>query len=191
MFQNQFMGMKWILCTLALILCSAEIVLSQDRFKTSQGEIRFNASTPLEDIDALNKEVNAIIDVNKGKFAVVMLIKEFAFERKLMQEHFNENYMESDKFPKATFSGTFDSLEFDEIEDQFTERMVTGNLTIHGITKPLKAKVRLKKTSAEQIYMVSSFQVRPEDHEIEVPRIVFKKIAQEVEVSVSLNLSSE
>lgn len=172
------------------ILFTIGISCAQNRFKTTEGEIQFNSSTPLEDIDALNKEVNAIIDLESGNFAVVMLVKDFSFERKLMQEHFNENYLESDKFPKATFSGIIENLEFDNINDATSERKINGKITIHGITRKLNTKVQLRKKD-NGIIMNSSFVIRPEDHGIEVPKIVFNKIAREVDVSVKLHLFNE
>ncbi|MGI9545959.1 MAG: YceI family protein [Flavobacteriaceae bacterium] len=182
--------MRSIVLIFVSLLFSVGISYAQTRYKTSEGEIHFNASTPLEDIDGLNKEVNAIIDLESGNFAVVMLIKDFSFPRKLMQEHFNENYLESDIFPKATFSGSIENLEFDKTDEVFAEHTISGKITIHGVTRKLNAKVQIRR-KGNSIIMNSGFVIRPEDHGVEVPKIVFKKIAREVQVSVKLDLSKE
>ncbi len=158
-----------------------------ERYKTKNGEISINASTPLEDINALNSKVSAILDPATGNFAVVMLVKEFEFDRKLMQEHFNENYMESDRYPKATFSGQIENFKIADLKSAPTKYRINGKISIHGVSRPLIADILLSKKSAG-IKLSSNFVVRPEEHEIEVPRIVFKKIAQEVQVSVELDL---
>lgn len=160
-----------------------------ERFRTTKGKVSINASTPLEDIEAQNHQVNAILNPATGKFAVVMLIRDFEFKRKLMQEHFNENYMESDKYPKATFSGTIENFEFSNLSTTASEYSIKGRISIHGITRQLNTNIRLSLED-DEIEINSNFVIRPEDHEIEVPKIVFQKIAQEVEVAVKLNLST-
>lgn len=179
--------MRSLALTVSIICLAFGLATAQDKYRTDKGEINFNASTPLEDIRAVNNEVNAILDAYTGKFAAVMLIRDFEFKRKLMQEHFNENYMESDKFPKAYFSGTITNLDLDRMSSGEESREISGSMTIHGVERPFKARVGIKKNK-DQIYLKSNFIIRPEDHNIEVPRIVFKKIAQEVDVAVLFKL---
>ena len=162
-------------------------VLGQTKYRTSSGKINFNASTPLEDIDATNEEVNAILELESGKFATVMLIKDFQFRRKLMQEHFNENYMESDKYPKAIFTGIIEDLDLIEQGTEEQQQSISGEITIHGVKRPLKTKATVKM-GRQSIVIRSEFMIKPEDHNIEVPRIVFQKIAREVKVDVELVL---
>ena len=175
---------------LYILFFTVTVSVAQSKYRTSVGEIRFNASTPLEDIAAVNEKVNAIIETESGKFAAVMLIKDFNFRRKLMQEHFNENYMESDKYPKAYFSGTIKDLEFSKLNNQAVDKSISGKLTIHGVTRELYANVRISN-NADKIQLISTFIIRPEDHDIEVPKSVFKKIAQEVQVDVEFDLQPE
>lgn len=163
---------------------------AQSRYKTSMGRVEINASTPLEDINALNSTTNGILDPATGNFAAVMLVKEFEFDRKLMQEHFNENYMESDKYPKATFSGTIEEFNPDFSADMPAIFDLKGKLQFHGVTRPLNTTVRLSK-KGNTIILDSDFIVKPEDFDIEVPRLVFQKIAREVVVSVHLELLAE
>ena len=162
---------------------------AQDRWATRTGEVRINASTPLEDIDATNHRVNAIFRPADGAFAVVMLIPEFQFRRKLMQEHFNENYMESDKFPKATFSGEV-SGHADMAPGESRKCRVAGTLTIHGVARERTVEADVSRT-ASGWRVQSEFAVRTADHDIDIPKIVFRKIAEEVAVSLQADLEPE
>ncbi|MEN8798785.1 MAG: YceI family protein [Flavobacteriaceae bacterium] len=172
---------------LTMLLGWNVFIQTGERFKTDKGEININASTPLEDINALNSTVNAILDPATGNFAVVMLVKEFEFDRKLMQEHFNENYMESERYPKATFSGSIQEFEISNLKSSPSKFRINGKISIHGVTRSLNADIQISKTK-EGITLSSNFLIRPEDHGIEVPKIVFQKIAQEVEISVKFDL---
>ena len=175
--------------TLAICLsCFSQIsVFAQSKYSTSKGEIEFNASTPLQDIEALNTKVRAVLEPGTGNFAVMMLIKDFNFPRKLMQEHFNENYMDSGQYPKAYFSGTIADFDEDELSNQSLKKQIDGKLTIHGISLDRTEIVELVR-KGKTIHLKSRFIVRPESHNIEVPRIVFAKIAQEVQVDIELEL---
>ena len=179
--------MKKQIFTFSLIFLAILISSGQTKYRTEKGEINFNASTPLEDIDATNNEVNAIVELESGKFAAVMLIKDFQFRRKLMQEHFNENYLESDVYPKAYFSGIIEGLDFSDSKSEELERIISGKITIHGVERPLKTKVRIKK-GKQSLMIDSEFLIKPEDHNIEVPTIVFQKIAREVKVRANFLL---
>lgn len=179
--------MKSILPFLLTLCLCVSICHAQSRYKTTRGEVNINASTPLEDIDALNNTSNAILDPATGNFAVVLLVKEFEFDRKLMQEHFNENYMESDKYPKAVFSGTLQDFNPDFMDNLPANYDLKGKLTIHGTTRPLSTTVELSRKE-NLLILESEFMVKSEDHGIEVPRLLFKKIAREVQVRVSLEL---
>ena len=173
--------------TYTILLFSVLNVIGQTRYRTSSGEINFNASTPLEDIDATNNEVNAILELETGKFATVLLIKDFQFRRKLMQEHFNENYLESDKYPKAIFTGIIDDLDMESTNSEEQQKQLSGEITIHGVKRPLKTTANIKR-GEQTIVIRSEFIVQPEDHNIEVPSIVFQKIARKVKVQVELIL---
>lgn len=162
---------------------------AQDRWTTRTGEVRINASSPLEDIDATNDRVNAIFRPADGAFAVVMLISEFQFRRKLMQEHFNENYMESEKFPKATFSGEL-SGHADMSPGESRRCPVAGTLTIHGVARERTVEADVSRT-ASGWQIRSEFTVRTADHDIDIPKIVFRKIAEEVAVSLVADLEPE
>lgn len=167
---------------LALLAVSAN---AQGRYLTRTGHIKFYSHAPLEDIEANNNKVLSIVDLSKGQVAVDLLIKAFEFEKKLMQEHFNENYMESDKYPKSTFKGDFnvpDGLK--SMDDGTYEVDVDGELTIHGVKQPLRTKATLKVANGN-LTGALSFNVRVKDYKIKIPKVVVRNIAEEVEVTAT------
>lgn len=173
-----------VIVSMLLIGCS----LFGQRYFTRTGEIKFFSEAPMENIEAVNNKVLCIIDLDKGQVAVDLLIKSFEFEKKLMQEHFNENYMESSKIPKATFKGQFEVPDdLKELENGEYVVDVTGEITIHGIKQPLNTRVMLRIREG-QIESSFEFMVKVEDHEIEIPNLVIDNIAEEILVSVNLTL---
>lgn len=176
--------------TSAIILLLGNLIIGQTNLKTSEGTITFNASTPLEDIYAVNNEVNAILRSENGEFASVLLMKDFQFNRALMQEHFNENYVESERYPKAYFTGRITDFKPDNISGSEKEFTVEGKLTIHGETKSFSTVGKLKKLSVGY-EMKTAFIIKPEEYNIRVPKLLFKKIAQEVQVEVYFLLTNK
>ncbi|OEK00955.1 hypothetical protein BFP97_05275 [Roseivirga sp. 4D4] len=174
------------LFTLTLLL-TAMAVQGQDRYLTRTGHIKFFSHAPLEDIEAHNNKVLSIVDLAKGQVAVDMLIKAFEFEKKLMQEHFNENYMESDKHPKSTFKGTFEVPDgLKSMTEGSYEVDVTGDLTVHGVTKPLSTKATLA-VAGGKLSGGLVFKVKVKDHDIKIPKVVVRNIADEVEVTATFD----
>ncbi|MBC8109807.1 MAG: YceI family protein [Verrucomicrobia bacterium] len=167
-----------------IFLCLVGIgnLFAQNRYATRTGVIRFFSETPLEDIKAENKQVACIIDVEKGELAFSLFTKAFVFPNGLMQEHFNENYMESEKFPKATFKGVF-YQKIDPKKDGIYKINVQGDLTLHGVTKRITvpASIEVKNTT---LLTKSAFNVQTEDYKIEIPALVRDKIAKDVAVTV-------
>lgn len=181
--------MRNIFALLYLLILTTP-VLGQERLRTSEGVISFDASSPLEDIVAVNDKVNGILDPESGEIAVILLIKDFEFRKKLMQEHFNENYMESERYPKAYFTGTVVGFSLDKLGTENQNFQLTGKLTMHGVTQTMQDSIQLRK-NGERIICELNFIVRTEDHKIKVPRILFKKIAQEVNVRAELSLMGQ
>src|SRR5690554_480360 len=168
-----------------LYLCVSLLILpliteAQDRFITRQGFISFYSHTPVEDIEAVNNQVLSIVDLNSGAVAVSLLMKSFQFEKALMQEHFNENYIESDKYPKANFEGKITNLS-DILSGDNGVAMIAGDLTIHGITRPITMEGKLDITE-ESVRFEGSFMVTVADYDIKIPSIVARNIAKEVKV---------
>lgn len=133
----------------------------------------------MENIEAVNLEGSSIIDMESGRMAFKVPIQGFKFEKSLMEEHFNENYLESDKYPHATFQGKVNNWEESNVSDSVT---ATGVLSIHGIEREVTIKGKMEKGPSPTIS--AQFQVRIADHKIKIPKVVFYNIAEIVEVNV-------
>ncbi len=176
---------KNLLLALALLPLAAT---AQDRYMTRTGHIAFHAGTPVEDIDADNRKVSSVWDASTGAVEFAVLIKAFEFERALMQEHFNENYMESNTFPKSTFKGKIGGVTAEQLKKAGTYPVtVEGDLTMHGVTKPVKSTGTVVVDAAGVVKASSDFTVRTEDYGIEVPGVVREKIAKDIKVMVRMD----
>jgi len=180
--------MRFIILISLIVIISTSSAIAQDKYFTKQGYISFYSHTPVEDIKAENNQVLSIIDFSTTEIAVTLLMKSFAFEKALMQEHFNENYVESDKYPKANFSGKIQNLE-DILSGNNNVAEIKGNLTIKGITKPvtIESKVSIEK---DTITLKGKFMVTVADYNIKIPAIVRKNIAEKIEVTFILTHQS-
>jgi polyisoprenoid-binding protein YceI len=129
----------------------------------------------------------SILDVKTGEIVASMLMKSFDFKKALMEEHFNENYIESNKFPKATFKGKITNLDqFNATKNGKYVLEIAGDITIHGVTKPLKIKGEAVVDEG-QIKASAVFPLTVKDFKISIPRLVRNNIAEKVQVSVSFN----
>lgn len=170
------------------MLLSFTTGVNAQRYFTREGKISFYSETPVENIEAHNNKVLCIIDLSKGQVAVDMLIKSFEFKKKLMQEHFNENYMESDKFPKATYKGSFESPEkLKSLTDGTYTLPVTGEISVHGVKQPLNKEIELVVNNG-MILTAFDFEVKVADHNIKIPNLVIDNIAETIQVKVDLKL---
>ena len=138
----------------------------------------------MEDIKAENNQVLSIIDATSGKMAISILMKSFMFPKALMQEHFNENYVESDKYPKATFKG--DILNFDTIKDSETKVEVKGTITIHGKSKEIVIPASITRKD-NNIVVNGDFYLNVADFNIKIPSVVAKNIAKKIKVTFQFN----
>lgn len=155
---------------------------------TKTGTIKFQASVPsYEEVAAENKSASAILEQSTGDFAALALIKGFRFKTALMEEHFNENYMESEKYSKATFKGKIEDFDISKLTNSAKNFVVKGDLTIHGKTKNITTTVKALKT-ANGIILEGTFDVKPENFAIEIPKIVSKKIADKIKISYNFTL---
>jgi polyisoprenoid-binding protein YceI len=179
--------MRILVTIVAAFLMFGNIAQAQ-KFMTKNGNISFFSSMPMENIEAHNKQVNSAIDSKTGDFVVKVLIKSFEFEKALMQEHFNENYMESDKFPNATLSGKIKNIAaIDFTKDGSYPADVEGKLTIHGVTKDVSEKGTITVKNGK-VNAVSTFNVTLADYGIEIPNTVVNNISKTLEIKVDLNL---
>jgi polyisoprenoid-binding protein YceI len=172
---------------LVLFFILPTALFAQDKYFTKSGKASFYSSTSVEDIEATNKSVTSVFDAKTGKIEFSMLVRSFEFEKALMEEHFNENYMESEKYPKATFKGDIvDLTKLDLKKDGTYDVKVKGKLTIHNVTKDIEetAKFTVKdgKISAK-----CDFKVKLKDYGIEDPSMIGKKIAEEISIKISIS----
>lgn len=177
---------------IALLLCSAFLrpaTAYSQLYSTRTGFIGFYSKTALEDIKAENNQVYAVIDAGKKNMALAVLLKGFIFTKELMQEHFNENYVESDKYPKATFTGAFTG-DLPAGKDGVYKVMVKGNLTLHNVTRPIETEATIEVRSGHLLGK-TEFKVRPEDFNISIPSIVRDKIDKEMTIKVNIDCSSK
>lgn len=172
---------------LVLIIAASTNGFAQ-KLITKTGTIKFQASVPsYEEIAAENKSVSAVLEQSTGDFAALVLIKGFRFKVALMEEHFNENYMESEKFSKATLKGKiedFDNSKITNIPKNFT---LKGDLSIHGKTKAVTVIIKISK-AANGVNAIGSFEVKPEDFDIEIPGLVRNKIADKIKINYNFLL---
>ena len=157
---------------------------AQSLYKSKNGKIKFFSEAPLENIEATTEQATSVLNAATGEIAFAIPIKSFGFEKSLMQEHFNENYLESDKYPQATFAGKFEG----KIDMQSTAEQtltVKGKFTIHGVTQQRSIPVTLKMEK-DGLSGYSKFKVKVADHKIEIPSLVFQNIAEVVEVTIQV-----
>jgi polyisoprenoid-binding protein YceI len=161
---------------------------SAQRYITKTGFIRFHSDSPLEKIEAVNRQVNSALDITTGDFVFKVLMKSFTFEKALMQEHFNENYVESDKFPNADFKGKITNLSSISLKNDGTyNATVEGKLTIHGVTKEVK-QTGTFEVGGGKIKGTSKFNILLSDYNISIPAAVGKNISNTVEITVDIVL---
>jgi hypothetical protein len=177
--------------SLILFTLAASTAMAQDKiYKTAEGKISFVSNAPLEIIAAKSGKMEGIIDAGALTFAFSVVIQTFdGFNNGLQKQHFNENYLETNKYPTATFSGKI--IEHIDISKPGTYQVrAKGQLNIHGRSKERILRVDLISNGVE-IKANASFMVPLIDHQIEVPRIVNQKIAQEIAVTVQATLALE
>lgn len=162
---------------------------AQQKLITKTGTVSFEASVPsFEEVAAKNKSVTAIIDTSNGEFAALALVKAFRFKNALMEEHFNENYAESSKFPKATFKGKIENFSLDNLTNSKKTVKINGELTFHGVTKQLNDCLATVIKTEKGIQLEGSFKVLASDFNIKIPKIVSNKIAEDILVNFLFEL---
>jgi hypothetical protein len=172
-----------LFCGLLLIAFSSG---AQNRYFTRAGNISFFSEEVIENIEAHNKQVSSFLDVSTGELVFSVPMKAFQFRKSLMQEHFNENYVESDKYPKSTFKGSIENIKALNLQQDGIHKVkVSGQLTIHGVTKPVSSEGTLEMKGGK-IGAKSVFMVTPEDYAIEIPLLVRNHIAKLIQIKVDM-----
>ena len=177
---------RWSL--LALFFLGNMAALVAQKYYSKVGQVVFTSDAPLEKIDGKNTNALIILDAANGRLECSVLIKGFQFEKALMQDHFNENYMESHKFPKGVFKGTITNMQDIHLKKDGTYPVVVkGDLTLHGVTKSFapNGKVIVK---GGRITASSSFEILVADFNIEIPKVVRDNIAEKVKVTIQADL---
>lgn len=163
-----------------LLTCSSLTTVGQ-KLSIEKSLVTFFSDAAIEDISAKNTKTNSIFDLETGEIAFSIPIKEFKFAKSLMQEHFNEKYMESDKFKSATFEGKITGYDAKSTGQQTAKAI--GKLTIHGVTKEIEVPGTIE-ISKDKALVKSKFNVKLEDYSIPRPQILWQNIAEAVEVTV-------
>lgn len=178
--------MKIFSTLLALTLVTSFSIHAQSRYKIIEPTVNFFAGTPLEDIDANSDKLVGVLDAAKKTFAFRIAMNTFQFKRELMQEHFNENYLETDKYPNAEFRGIIKE-DFDISKPGEYPVTAEGKFKIHNIEKEYSVPAIIKVTE-DSISISAVFPVLLKDHDIKIPTVVLMKIAEKADVKVNAKL---
>lgn len=159
-----------------------------ESYVSKNARISLYSKAPLEDIEAVSGKGVSVLNTTTGAVAFTVPIKSFQFDKSLMQEHFNENYMESDKFPNASFKGKIQE-KFDVSKEGTYPVRAIGVLEVHGVkqSRTISGTIIVNKNT---VRLTSEFTVQCKDHKIEIPRLVFQKIAESIQVKVSTDYTN-
>jgi hypothetical protein len=176
--------MKRILLTLSILTIAA--IANAQIYLAKECEIRFFSGSPMENIEAVNKASKPILNALTGDVQAKIVMQAFQFEKSLMKEHFNENYVESDKYPDAIFKGKINE-KIDYTKDGTTKVTVTGKLNMHGVEKEknIEGTVTVK---GQQVILDTKFNIHIADYNIKIPSVVVKNIAEDIEVKLNATL---
>lgn len=177
--------MRFFLFLLSILPLAA---IGQNRYEVKEGSAYFKSDAPLELIEAASSQMKGLLDADKRTFAFSIPMSSFkGFNSPLQREHFNENYMESVKYPNATFAGKIiEDTDFSK-DGEYTVR-AKGKLTVHGVEQERIIKSTMK-VKAGKVYIDSQFTVLLKEHNIDIPHIVYQKIAEEISVKIKLTLA--
>ncbi len=184
--------MKKVILVCACLSLGTTTMFAQ-KYMTRTGKATFDATTPTspEKIDGKNNEVASILDVSTGDLVFQVMVKSFKFEKQLMEEHFNENYMETDKFPKSDFKGKVSNLsEINFTKDGTYKATVAGKLTIHGATNEVSVPGTIT-VAGGNIKLSAKFKVKLNEYKIEVPKLVEDKVAKEASITIDAELTKK
>lgn len=173
---------------LHLCLFLAVGTVAAQKYYTKTGQTDFKASVAaFEPVEAKSNSTTAVLKVDSGDLAALIFIKSFHFKVALMEEHFNENYMDSDKFPKATFKGKLEGFSMSDLSSTAKEYNLVGTLTVRGQAQEIATTAKVSK-NGDKIMVASFLSVKPQDFGIEIPSIVREKIAKEINITMNYEL---
>lgn len=163
-------------------------VNGQNIYKSTDGNVSFFSETPMENIDAENKTLTALLNVKTGEMAFLVTNNGFKFDKPLMEEHFNENYIESDKYKVSSFKGKVAGEGMDLNKNGTYQVIAKGTLDMHGVEKEREIEGVITVKDGK-INLSCEFDIALKDHKIKIPKLVTEKIAESVLVKVNINLS--
>lgn len=164
------------------------IAIAQEKIITKTGTVNFEASVPaVEEIKAKNNSVSCVLVTKTGHIASMALTKSFRFKVALMEEHFNENYIESDKFPKVIFKGIIENFNYDQLKPTEESYKIKGTIELHGKSKEIIVTAKIKKVD-NVTSITSKFSVNVSDFDIEIPSVVSKKVSKKVDIDLNFEL---
>lgn len=167
---------------LLIVTLSFSNAVSAQKYSTKTGKVTFEASVPLfEDVYAQDDNNIAVINADNGDFASVSSVKNFHFKVKLMEEHFNESYAESAKYPKTTFKGKIINFDKTKLTASPQKYNIQGTLNFHGVDRAVNSSAAIYSKDGK-IYMQGTFVARPADFKVTIPKMVTKKVAENVNV---------
>ena len=170
-----------------LFLISGQLI--SQKYYTRDGKVVFESDAPIEHIVAENNKAICVWDTESGAIEMAILIKSFKFEKALMEEHFNENYMESEEFPKAKFKGHIRNMSSVHLgEDGAYTAEVEGELSMHGVTRTVVVDANISVENGK-VQCIAIFEIAVDDYDIKIPSIVRDKIAETVKITVDLDLN--
>ncbi|MEP7196668.1 MAG: YceI family protein [Saprospiraceae bacterium] len=173
-----------------VLLILTSISTQAQRYLSKNAFVKFYSYTPLEKIEAVNNTAACVLDISTGNIEFSALNTAFQFKKALMQQHFNENYMESSKFPKAKFKGKIVDFNIINLNKEGSYLIsVIGEMNMHGVTKGLIIPATLKVSSTGKISGESKFNIKAEDYQIAIPNLVKDNIAKEIEVTIKADLN--
>lgn len=174
-----------------LVLATATMSGFAQQFITRNGVTHFQASVEtFEPVEATNESTTAIINLETGEVAALLFVNAFDFKIALMQEHFNENYMNTAKYPRSTLNGAIRAFKPAELNEEYKVYMLEGELTIKGITREIITQIEVKKVN-DRLFVQSKLKVDPADFEIEIPGLVKEKIADKVTIKIAYELKEK
>ena len=173
-----------------LILFIIVPVSGKNIYFTRSGDVSFYSWTPIEDIKANNSQVTCVLDMETGQTSFRIPIRGFIFKNGLMQEHFNENYLESEKYPNAIFNGKIEDWKDFSITSEPQQVIISGDMTIHGITNSIKESGLIYQDK-QKVSGEATFKIMLEDYNVKIPRILIKNIAESVEIKMNLELNKK
>ena len=164
--------------TLLVLLLNVYFIGAQAKMSSSKCTLNFEASVPFfESVEAKNDAVSCVLILEKSQITVVAIIKKFQFKRDLMREHFNTNYMESDRYSKAVFKGIIEKFDIKDINEIEKDYQIKGKIEIHGQSKTIMVAAKIKRVK-DGIQINSHFTLNTDDFNIEIPSIVIAKVSK-------------